>query len=484
MDFSSVLTKIKGLWGRMDAAVRKRLIVLAVMLASGLAVLGGLLNRTYFVPLYSGLTPSEAAEIYQKLSDRGFDVKLQGETAIWVDSEKEDESRMAMAAEGYPQSGFSYDLYTDHVCMGTSESEKNQYKVFQLQDRLQCTIESLDGVRGAIVTLSIPDNDIFTLRENRDDVTASVVLDLSTGSLDNEQVDAIRNLVANSVSGLSCTNVSIVDTEMNLLGCLTEGGLDGTDIRYTLEKNLERDFEERILSMLEPIFGKGQVKTAVSVSLNFDAQVTESVLYEPAADGQGIPLSVEETKERLESSGDSGNSKTSNSQISTTYQISQVVKKLEPAKGSIEGLSASVIVNRETLETGDIDEIRAITAYALGTDLDNINIAALPFVQLDAAETALAGAKIPGWLDRELILGFVAIVFTFALVLAGILTFRKRKTHGISMPGTSQTKGSNLEEIPVNINPESGYRKEIEKFVDRRPDEVARLLKKWVAEEK
>jgi flagellar M-ring protein FliF len=422
-----MIEKLKGFWNKIEPEKRKRLLVLGITLLCVVAVATALLNRTQYVVLYSDLSIDEAGVIYQKLEDMGVPVKMRGTSTLLVDAKQEDECRMTLTAEGYPKSGLSYDLYMDNVSIGTSESEKNQLLVFQLQDRLQDTIESLDGVDTAIVTLSIPDNNLFTLRGEQKDVTASVVLKLS-GAVSSQNVEAIRNLVAGSVSGLSADNVSVVDTDMNLLSVRSDDGLSGTTDRFTLQQDLEDKLEKCVLSLLVPIFGSGQVKAAASVTLNFDASTIESVLYEPVVDGQGIAVSVEETKNKSSSTGNSGDSESSVIQTSTSYQVNQIVRTIQEAQGKVENLSVSVIINKESLDDETIEQIRSIAAYAVGSGTECINVVALPFAQTESQAVVTNGGGLPDWLNEKLIIGLFALVLVFILLLMVLNTFRKAKS--------------------------------------------------------
>ena len=98
---------------------------------------------------------------------------------------------------------------SDAVDKMTDEEQKKNYLIFQLQDRLQSAIRTLEGVKGAIVTISIPQQDSFVLEEDKVSPSASVVIDLKAGaSLTDKQIKGIEQLVAKSVPGLKGENVS------------------------------------------------------------------------------------------------------------------------------------------------------------------------------------------------------------------------------------------------------------------------------------
>ena len=63
-----------------------------------------------------------------------------------------DRTRAELLGKGYPQSGFAYDMYRNNAGLMTTESDKKQYTLYELQDRLGAQIRLFDGVRDAKVT--------------------------------------------------------------------------------------------------------------------------------------------------------------------------------------------------------------------------------------------------------------------------------------------------------------------------------------------
>ncbi|MDX1359205.1 MAG: flagellar basal-body MS-ring/collar protein FliF [Clostridia bacterium] len=500
MDFKGLLDKFKTFWKDMAPAKRRRLIIIGIVLILGLSILTALMSRTSYTVLYADLDIYEAGEIYNKLTEQGADVKIQNNGTILIDEKIADSTRMSLASEGYPRSGFSYDIFSNNVGISTSDSEKSKFMVFQLQDRLQNTIKTLQGVRGAIVTLSIPDEDMFVLKDEKQPVTASVVIDFynSGQAVNNSQIDAIVNLMTGSVTGLQKERVSIIDTNMNVLYKHGEDGIEGTSDRYVLEKSLENDFEEQVLSMLEPIYGYSNVKVAASISLNFDKKSTENVIFTPVNDDEGIISTISEVKETLsqteneggEGEGDYNNDQTK-TETSTSYQINQTIEILETAEGTIEDLFISVIVNSAELDEEVLNNIKEIAAYSVGVDSQYVMAQAMEFTEtvdlqgaIDSLEPAQTG--ISQLLNEKFILGVIAIVFAFILLLIGIMTLKssggkgKKKKKGATI---AEEFEEDFGEIQVDANPENVIKEEIVKFTDKRPQEVARLLKRWMEDE-
>lgn len=500
MDFKGLSGRVKQFWKEMEPAKRRRLIIIGIILVLGLSLLTALMSRTSYTVLFADLDIYEAGEIYNNLTEKGIDVKMQNNGTLLIDDKVEESTRMQLASEGYPKTGFSYDIFSNNVGISTSDTEKNKFLVFQLQDRLQNTIKTLQGVRGAIVTLSIPDEDMFVLKDEKQPVTASVVIDFynSGQAVNPGQIDAIVNLMTGSVTGLEKERVSIIDTDMNVLYKHGEDGIEGTSDRYSLEKSLENDFEEQVLSMLEPIYGYSNVKVAASIKLNFDKKSTENVIFMPVNDDEGIITTISEVKETLsqtESEGEGGAGDFNNSQnkteVSTSYQVNQTIEKLETAEGTIEDLFISVIINSAELDEEVLSNIKEIAAYAVGVDSQYVMARAMEFtetVDLQGAIDNLVPAQsgFSQLLNEKFILGVIAIVFAFILLLIAIITFKKpgekgkKKRKGVSI---TEELEEDFGEIQVDANPENVIKDEIVKFTDKRPQEVARLLKRWMEDE-
>jgi len=487
--FANIINKIKERWLSIDQTKRRRLAITFVVFIIGLSIVIALLTRTEYVVLYSGLDVYEAGEIYNRLIEMGVDVKMQGDDTILVSKDQEDMARMELAAEGYPETGFSYDLYSDNITISSSEQERKQYLLFQLQDRLQKTIESLDGVDGAIVTMSIPDDNIFTLRDEKEPVTASVVIKLKAGKeLTIYQVEAIRSLVSKSVSGLRPENVSIVDTKMNLLGATENNDISASSDMYSLKKSIEGDMQNQLKELLEPIFGAGYVKAAVSVTLDFDQLSTHKIEYSPVIDDEGIVISETEIKDKMENE-EVGveNQSSSSSDVTKTYQVNQTTSTLEKSRGAVTDVYASILVNAESIDEAMSERVKSIAANAIGVSADKIELAAIPFVASALPGGQLVDIPEPGFLETvleywKLILGVMAVLFTFIVVLSTLRIFSKSAPQKQEQAKQKQIDDA-IEEIPVDKNPEVKYKKEIDKFVDKRPDEVANLLRTWIADE-
>ena len=257
---AKVLQQIKEFWQKQGSKRQKLIIIIfaAVVVVSILAA--ALLNHKTYTVLYTGLSSAEAGEILTKLGEMSVSAKVRDENTILVPKEDEARLKMQLAAQGYPQSAQSYDLFTKSVNFMTTDYEKRQYLIFQLQNRLQASIETLSGVKSAIVTISVPEDDSFVISKDKTPATASVVLDLNhSADLDKQQISGIEYLVANSVPGLDRKNVAIIDSSAVLLNGGNSDAASSTD-KLSIESTINQAVEAKVLKLLQPVFGSGAIR--------------------------------------------------------------------------------------------------------------------------------------------------------------------------------------------------------------------------------
>ena len=488
--------KIKAMWQGLSEKKRSRIVILAIVLVIGIASLVALINQKDFVVMYSGLDVYEAGEIYGKLTELNANVKMQGDTIILIDKNEQENFRMLLAADGYPKSGFNYDIYMNNVSVGVSDNEKTTYMIFQLQDRLQNTIKTLKGVNGAIVTISFPENELFVLENERNPITASIVVDVSNSTqMSQTQIKAIENLICGSVSGLESDNVAIIDTNMNILNTHSESDISQTSERYALENKLEENFEIQILSIIEPIFGFDNVKVAASIDMNFDKMAQESTIFTPVNDEDGIIETISEIKEELTNTDQGAiTTDTNKTETSTSYQVNQKFEVLEYEQGKIEALRVSILINSTELDQEILDNVTKIAAYAVGIEEQYVLTQAMEFVEkidlegiiTNANENAISSGI---FADTQFLLSVIAIVFGFILSLLIVFTLKggqkniKKGKSTTRVVTNGDEEDENLDTIEKNRDPGKGYQDEINKYVEKDPEVVAGILKNWMADD-
>lgn len=150
--------KLKEYWAKISDKTKKLLIVIiagTLIIAVGAVLALKLLSRTDYATLFTGLNQEEAQEVANLLYDTGVTYQYVDATGtIRVPESQVDQLRVSLLMQGYPKSGFAYDMYIDNAGLMTTESDKRQYTLYELQDRLGAQIRLFDQVQDAKVTIS------------------------------------------------------------------------------------------------------------------------------------------------------------------------------------------------------------------------------------------------------------------------------------------------------------------------------------------
>src|SRR5690606_10070539 len=98
--------------------------------------------------------------------------------------------------------------------------------------------------------------------------------------LSESQVSAIAWLVSSSVPNLAADNVSVVDQNGRLLTAPAGSG-SGDTARRDLVSEIESRTVQRILTLLNPMVGSGNVRAQVSADVDFSQREQTSEVYRP-----------------------------------------------------------------------------------------------------------------------------------------------------------------------------------------------------------
>jgi flagellar M-ring protein FliF len=158
------------------------------------------------------------------------------------------------------------------------ENERYQHA---LEAELARTIANLRPVGGARVHLAVPRQSAF-VRDHRG-ASASVFVQLKQGRrLEQEQVQAIVNLVASSIPDMEASQVTVVDQQGRLLS--SPEGHDEFSLRekqFDLVHRLEDDYVQRIETLLTPLVGPGRVRAQVVAQMDMSTTEEASEQYKP-----------------------------------------------------------------------------------------------------------------------------------------------------------------------------------------------------------
>lgn len=541
------MQKLKEMWQNLSAKSKKLLGIIAGITVVVIAVAVFLLARgqkTEYQTLFSSLSQGEAQQIVSLLQEQNVPYLYDGKSgALKVPSESVDTLRAQLLSKGYPKSGFAYDMYIGNSGLMTTESDKKQYTLYDLQDRLGATIRLFDGVRDAKVTIAEGSDQTYAIEdENPVQASASVVVTMEEGqSLSEKNAEAIKNLIARSVKGMNFTNVSVFDA-----GTMEEVAADAGDSASgsgTSMANLTTTVENNIANNIKRVLGKiyGGENLAVSVkgTLNMAKLIQENTQYTvpektEATDKRGLLSNEEVAGENAGNSGenaagvagadanaDTPRYTTQNGTATTTdnysnssatrewlYNVLKEQKEISP--GVLEDASVAIVINTDDNSIPESDLINLV-ADAAGikrdeaadkiTILRSLNKTAVQQTTEEkkpAEEPKTLLNQFPLWaLIGAAVSAFLLILILLILILRGR---KKKKLKKLAQEEMENAAALSIEQPTDEITPVEEVdedeltaegkmahgmklKKSIGEFTDQNPQVVAKLIQSWMREE-
>jgi flagellar M-ring protein FliF len=261
-------------------SLRQRILigVSAALVVGMIALFVRLSQSADFKPLYSGLSPTDAQAVVQSLiiKNIAYQISTDG-TSISVPADQIDKTRLALAAEGMPQTGrLGFEIFDKPNWAGSDFSEQVNYQR-ALEGELERTIETLGNVQSVRVHLVLPHESLFTDRERS--AKAAVVMKLRGGGLSDDETNAVTHLVASAVDNLSPENVTLIGADGRTpLVAKGRNGISGKDASVELEAGMA----EKLVATLAPVVGPDRVKASVTVAYDQGSGDTTQEIYDPA----------------------------------------------------------------------------------------------------------------------------------------------------------------------------------------------------------
>jgi len=282
-----------------------------ITLAALIAVLAGMWmwskSPDYRV-LFSNLSDRDGGAVVAALSQMNVPFKFsEVGGAIMVPGHQLHEVRMKLAAQELPRGSTSGDGFRvlDNQKFGTSNFIEQVNYQRALESELARSVQTLANVQAARVHLALNRPSVFVREGHKP--SASVVLQLSQGrTLEPGQVNAIVNLVSNSVPDLPSRNVTVVDQSGTLLSSqgVQANGLDPGQLKY--KRDLESEFVKRIESIVTPIVGDGNVRAQVTTDMDFSKVESVNEKYDPNGAPENAAVRSSNVSESVQGGGPAG----------------------------------------------------------------------------------------------------------------------------------------------------------------------------------
>ncbi len=512
----ALLKQITAFWGGKDKTFRRNVIIIAAIVLAAIIISTVLLNQVPYAVLYKGLEPADSASVLEALKEQKVATRVSGDT-ILVPAEQADSLRLSLS--GAIQNGFNLDILKQGQGLGMTESDKQDYRRYQIQLDIRNSLLTFKGVKDARVAITMPTESVLVIDKNSRAATAGVILTMETGAeLTAAQVKSIALFVKNAVPGLSMDNISIMDS--NMLN-LDVSGSDSTEAiagdRFAMQYDVQSKLRKQVMALLQPVFGIGKVEAQVNVTLDFDDHTIETVKFEPVVGKEGIVVSMDKLKEQIvNGSGPAGTAAgtDANTGSGTTtypavnvdngtyeknaekinYEINSIKERLEKEKGAVKSLSVSVVIDNTGTKEDYTDNVKNLVANAVGVDKSLVSVEYLPMAGNMALTEALsqdiqAQANSQQMKDLMPIIGIGAAALVVIVAMMLLFSGKKRKAveeapamaYAGAAPSSYEENGEQID--PIRIVKDSGTKEQIGKLIQDNPELVANLLRSWLAEE-
>lgn len=529
------LTQLTKLWQTLEVSQKITIVLLSLVVFLSLFFIGKWGTTPDYEILFSNLDSSDAAQIVGKLTEAKVPYKLDnGGNTVLVPKNNVYEMRIQMASQGLPKgSGVGFEIFDNFKLGATDFTQKLNYQR-ALQTELERTIMKIAQIRQARVHIAIPDEQIFA--DEKQETTASVVLDLmGAGDLNAKQIQGIVHLVASAIKGLKPENITVIDTNGNLLYSKDDstfgagGGYSTTQLEA--QAGYEKIMEKRIQSMLVSVIGANKSVVRVNAVLDFDQQKVDSEVYEPAEE----PIARSEKSTEESYSGDSsqgpggmpgtdtnvpggggtaaaggaGNSnKYSRLEEVKNYEITKHIKHEVKAPGSVKKLSVAVLLDRMVSAEQTAAITQAVKA-AVGIDEtrgDSLVIKNIAFdkTAMEQSQKAIQQGNMMSYgVMGAKGLGLALLVIFFLVWVRGVM----RRVSSMSPQTVGPDKTAELAQLDQEIQAREkeielelerlerlsmptaeaqkkiAMQKQLEKMATKETDDFIKLLRSWLAED-
>lgn len=462
--------------GRLTALPARTLMLLggAALAVTVLVVLMLTWGReTPYRVLFANVSDKDGGAIVAQLSQMNIPYRhAEGGSAILVPADKVHDARLKLASQGLPKGSVVGLELMDQSRFGQTQFQERLTFQRGLEGELTRSIMSLGSVAAARVHLALPQQNGFFREQQKP--SASVLLTLHNGrSLDRGQIAGIVHLVSSSVPELSPKAVSVLDQTGTLLSANPEGdgarGLDSQQLQYV--QQVEGSYLRRVMDILEPVVGKGNVRATVTADIDFTQSESTSEQFRPnqgdapatvrsqqssemgsgasPVPPSGVPGAVSNQPPTSAAPVTTANTTSTNANAAapggtnttpsrrdqvTNYEVDKTVRVTRNASGTVRRVNAAVVLNHRSgtdakgkptstaLSAEELDKLTALVQESVGFNKDrgdSVKVINAPFHEAPVPSVP----EVPLWQQpemREMLRG-VALPLGLALVAVAVL---------------------------------------------------------------
>lgn len=526
------LTKIKNdtsqFW---KSRSKKQKIVMIGSVVSVLvlaAVVTFFASKTTYVPLYKDLSTREIGQVKEALDSQGVKYEIApGGTAILVPEEQVDSLLVQLASEGYPQTGTIDYSFANSSGFGMTDNEFNLLKKAATETEIAKLFKNLEGVKDASVKITVPEEGIF-LTDVQDEATASIVLNTDPGyKFTEQQIQTMYNLASKSISNLKPENI-VISNQYSEYFDLNAASTDGLSTatpegQLQMKKLVERDLQRQVQTMLGTLMGQDKVMVSITTDIDFKKEERQESTVTPVDEEnmEGIAISAQRITEQYTGAGAAaagepeaetptdnfttygegmmGDGDYERTEETINNEVNRINRDIQEAPYKIQDIGIQVIVEPPTAEDaaslpdGVREDIERILSTIVRTTISKDVAAELTQEQIDekvavsvqplygkVTDVAEETPVIPWWVW---VIGGILLAVILLLAFF-IIRSRKRAKEEEEQSILEEQEELIIDDINEEIETEATMRrKQLEKMAKEKPDDFAKLLRSWIAED-
>ncbi|MCH7904077.1 MAG: hypothetical protein IH944_05855 [Armatimonadetes bacterium] len=401
-------------------------------------------SRPKMQAIGGGADLAEKSAIVNALTAAGIAVDYDARGNIRVPQKDVGRAQLVLAEEGIgtgPSSGIGAG---EMGVFTTKEVESAQLKAMT-EANLSKTISSMNGVKSAIVHISLGDNSPFA--NAKKPAKASVtIIEASQGALTRNQGKAIARIVQNSVEGMTPESVSVITS----YGQVLYDGFESNSAESLAVKKIEVEaarsarLEHKLQADLDQAFGPGNTIVSVQVEIGMDTveideveytaneaveigRVSETVVGAGAAGASGGAAGAASNIGAPANAGAGGSSEAGNYSSETTQRspLAPDTKRTRTtrAAGSLTAMTVLIMANSTAIE--DMKPVTAIAESFLGANKGTPGFAStVTAIEFDTAAMKASEKAMSTVAGAELRQQIISIIPVIALVVVGFLVMR------------------------------------------------------------
>jgi flagellar M-ring protein FliF len=489
--------------------------------------------------LLTELSLEDSSAIIKDLERQAIPYELRNDgAAIMVPKDKVTRLRMKLAEGGLPKgAGVGYEIFDKSDALGTTSFVQNINHLRALEGELARTIHAIDRIQAARVHLVLPERPLFS--REAPEPSASIVVRVR-GSLEPQQIKAIRHLVASAVNGLKPQRVSIVDEAGQLLADGASAEADNS-IADERRAGFEKRMRNQVEAIVSSVVGTGRARVQVSADFDYNKITQTSDRFDP----EGRVLRSSQTREESSATVDNTGQVTVNNELpgnqnrdttsaardqskkteeTNNYEISRTTKTEVTEAGRVNRLSVAVLVDGSYAknEKGEmvyqerskeqLDRIAALVRTSIGFDQkrgDQLEVVNLKFAEAPAVTPVAEPTGLLGMLQFTkddvmyvielgvmMLLSLVVLFMVIRPLVKRILASEVvASATGDTVPAlTDGTQGQNLvpgpnataqmidvAQVQGQVHAQSVHR--VGELAERNPNETASIVRQWLSEQ-